>query len=396
MAIGEDDRLIEEVITSRSVPWEAIGPDEVKAELQGFFFHRLGRSPLSWTYQAPQTTSITTACTTWLTYFQALRIVDDRYLLCDPAHSHGNQQGLILSSFLGLRLAEPMNRLGVVAQRARREQRTEQARIDGEKREAAEEIARHEARIAELRTELAGIEAIQRRRREAVRESPAVRLVEVERTLAERSTEQRELLERRDELGRDIRQARAEGRRLREAVTLHLHFTGLSVSVCPNCDGEVDEAAVRREEAEHLCRLCGRVPRSAPAEELSVLEAQAHAAEARSGEMERDRDGVNTRLRTLASEIKAMGDDATLLRQAAEQGVDAAFPTPEEAVQSMRVAEVIGGLNAQIHMARQRAMVHVSDDEADDLRWRVVEKARDLLRAGMRRFRQDGGSEAFG
>ena len=112
--------------------------------------------------------------------------------------------------------------------------------------------------------------------------------------------------------------------------------------------------------------------------------------------MERDRDGVNTRLRTLASEIKAMGDDATLLRQAAEQGVDAAFPTPEEAVQSMRVAEVIGGLNAQIHMARQRAMVHVSDDEADDLRWRVVEKARDLLRAGMRRFRQDGGSEAFG
>ena len=51
---------------------------------------------------------------------------------------------------------------------------------------------------------------------------------------------------------------RARARHLREAIALSLHFTGLEVTRCPNCDATVNEEAVAHERVTHVCCLCSR------------------------------------------------------------------------------------------------------------------------------------------
>src|SRR5262249_23590875 len=115
---------LEEATLSTSILFDARGQDTIKHELQHFFFHHLGLTPLSWTSQpAQETGAVSVHHTSWLTYFQALLIPDggDRYLLCDPQHALGNQTGLIFSAFLGLSMTDPLNKLGVEVHRTQKE-----------------------------------------------------------------------------------------------------------------------------------------------------------------------------------------------------------------------------------------------------------------------------------
>jgi len=390
LVLGEEERLIDQAVTSPAVLWEAASAEELKEELRRFFFRNLGLRPLAWTYQADATGPVRTPRTTWLTYFQALQILDDHYLLCDAQHRYGNQEGLILSAFLGLRLSEALNKVGVEAKQTEKEQKAKVVRTEGEARAAQEEIMRLEADIAELRAALAGIDREQQRRREAIRDaSPAVRLVEVQTDLATRAAERRQLLEERDDLGRRIRQAHGEARCLREAVKFRRHFTGLTVRVCPSCDGEVDPAAVVREENEHLCRLCGRTPPSASAAEVSAMEAQAADAEARAVTMERERSNLSRRIQVLHREIGSLTQETNTLHEAARRGIDAALPTPEEETERLRLAEQIGDLSARIRSAQSKVEAQVPDLEEAAIRARVLKKAWEVLRAEAERRNVD-------
>ncbi len=122
---GKVDQPLEEAAFTTSIVFDALGAENVKYELQHFFFNRLGLAQLSWTQQMPgEAGEVAERRASWLTYFQALLIPDggDQYLLCDTQHSYGNQAGLILSAFLGLSFADPLNKLGVEESRIKREE----------------------------------------------------------------------------------------------------------------------------------------------------------------------------------------------------------------------------------------------------------------------------------
>jgi len=52
MVLGEERRLVEEALDSPAVLWDVSSQDKLKAELERFFFQRLGLSELSWTAQS--------------------------------------------------------------------------------------------------------------------------------------------------------------------------------------------------------------------------------------------------------------------------------------------------------------------------------------------------------
>jgi hypothetical protein len=91
---GEEFRPIESVAEETTMAIvEVSGAEAIRAELQRFFFQRLGLGRLSWTQQDPTAPGgVAERSTSWLTYFQMLQIPDggDRYLLCDVQHAIGN------------------------------------------------------------------------------------------------------------------------------------------------------------------------------------------------------------------------------------------------------------------------------------------------------------------
>ncbi|MGD9893994.1 MAG: hypothetical protein AB7U18_22145, partial [Dehalococcoidia bacterium] len=167
---------------------------------------------------------------------------------------------------------------------------------------------------------------------------------------------------------------------LREAVALQLHFTGLEVSLCPNCDATVDSTAVEREQAEHLCRLCSRPAHTANPVEVATLEAEADAVNREISEMVGARDGITSRLAVLRREREALTAEVGTLQEAAQRGIAYALPTAEEEVERSGLHEQVGRLQAELAVARRRAEPSVPDEESDvELRVRVVEKVREVL-----------------
>ncbi|MGE3599735.1 MAG: hypothetical protein AB7N70_29755 [Dehalococcoidia bacterium] len=382
---GEELRPIEIVAEETTLAlFDVSGAEAIKGELQRFFFQRLGLGPLSWTQQDPSVRGgVAVRSTSWLTYFQALQIPDagDRYLLCDSQHAMGNQDGLILSAFLGLHLVEPLNQLGLEASRARKEVKVKEQLTAEQVEQAKAEVVRLDTELQAVRTRLRELDAVLATRRRAVEGGePAQRLVAVQSALVEKGSERAHLEAEREDLNRTLQRRRARERQLREAVALQLHFTGLEVSLCPNCDATVDSTAVEREQAEHLCRLCSRPAHTANPVEVATLEAEADAVNREISEMVGARDGITSRLAVLRREREALTAEVGTLQEAAQRGIAYALPTAEEEVERSGLHEQVGRLQAELAVARRRAEPSVPDEESDvELRVRVVEKVREVL-----------------
>jgi hypothetical protein len=380
---GEVVRALADIGEHTSFVFRAAGSDNVRSELQSFFFRNLGLTTLSWNQHEPSSGELVKRNTSWLTYFQALVIADgsDRYLICDPQHSMGNQDGLIISTFLSLSLTEPLNKLSVELSRATRSVQQEQRLSREEQETANQQIAELEAAIQTARQKIAEIDQTQRLRRRAFDTSDPLReLTAAQHLLAEKSAERLRLEQERDALTGQIKRVRSAGRRLREQAALALHFTGLTVSLCPNCDTPVSQDAVTREQATHECRLCGTPANAASVDEIVSLEAEADRADQEAQHLDRGRAAIGARLATLRREIEQLNAELPVLKQAVERGLDRAFPTEEENAERERQLLEIGRCQGEISVLRARLSTRQPDVEALDNRTRILEKIRDAFR----------------
>lgn len=356
--------------------------DEVRRGLHEFFMHAFGLTELSWTQASPTGAEKRTA--TWRTFFQALVIPDssEEYLVLDAEHAMGNQVGLILSVFLGLSLVEPLNELLVERQKATAETKTSAA--EREKLEGELERLLGERRV--LEQDLKGIEDAQRARRIAVLDNPdARRHRELITAQAVKFVEVQQLKGRYDEQNTMVRRLRGQARSLREAITLRRHFTGLEVSLCPNCDTDVDEAAVEREQHQHLCRLCGKEARPATDGDLESMEAEAQDLERRADEQAELRESLGAQHRAAQAELEQLDDHVRTAATALEQGPEYALPTGEEDARRSSLLQDLGELRGRItHVIAllDRAKAGTTDAE---LRAVVRSKVREVLQGEAKR-----------
>lgn len=377
IASGHVDREADKAQEMPEILETMAGVDGIREMLHQFFFKRLGITGLSWTQGTG--TRAEERTTSWRTFFQALLIPDssDHYLLLDEKHAMGNQDGLLLSVFLGLSLVEPLNALLVEAKISRKEQKVSE-----------EERARAEAQIAELRLELNAareglhqLDAAQHARLAAYESGPSgQQVLELRSKKAVRAAETAELERRREELRTKIQRLRSRARALRQAVDFRRHFTGLEVTLCPNCDIGVEDAAVEREREEHLCRLCGKPAHEASPDESEALLAEADALDAQAEQDVRTREHLNNAIREARAELEQLDREEAGMREVLRGGFGYVLPTAEEREKRSKLEQQTGALGERI--ARATAVVERYGASGDDagLRTQVQERVRSVLR----------------
>jgi hypothetical protein len=381
---GEEFRPFEEAAVTTSILFKAVGTENIKAELQHFFFHHLGLTQLAWTQALPGNEGeVAERKTSWRTYFQALLIPDggDRYLLCDPQHAYGNQAGLILSTFLGLSFTDPLNKLSVEASRIRKAVKYEQSLSEEEIRLAEEKIAELNLELIAVRNRYKEIIADQKARRNAVEDAESNRqLLDMQGLFREKNAELAAVQAKIEEIGKDIQRDRGREQHLREAIALQLHFTGIHVTLCPNCDIAIDEDAITQERETHTCRLCGKPAHAAPPEELTMMKAEADACETHRKATENDREALRRQNTHLRSQLSTLSDDIKRTQAAAAKGLLFAFPTPEEEVEQEQLLTKIGMLQRDLTIAGERTKGRQSKIDHLDLHQKVVDKVREVLK----------------
>jgi len=320
----------------------------------------------------------------WLTYFQALLIPDggDQYLLCDTQHSYGNQAGLILSAFLGLSFADPLNKLGVEESRTNKARKHEEQLSGEEQQQAEEKIKILEADLDSARNCLDTIRANQYTRRKALENAELNRnLINMQNTAQEKRVELESLRMSLEQIGTHIQQERGRERRLRESIILQLHFTGIPVTLCPNCDTMIDEEAVIHERENHACRLCGKPAHAAPVEELAVKEADAKECEKRCREAERVREAIKNKISRLDDELKSLSFSIEQTQQAACTGVSFALPTLDEEAECDQLLRTIGALQSNLTITQVKATGRQPEIDRLEIHQRIVKKVREVLRS---------------
>ena len=378
---GTEQRAFDDLSDAPDSVFRAVGSEHLKTQLKNFFLSELGLARLSWTQGTAE------VGTSWLTYFQALSIPDsgDDYLICDAAHAMGNQEGLILSTFLGLRLVEPLNRLGVEVAQAGKAAKLPEEEI----RKMMAETADLEAELVVCRAKIAAFDAELRRRREEVeRGEPAGHLLAIRAAILEQGAERQALDTERAMLSTGISRDRAQARILREAISLDLHFTGIDVRVCPNCDARVDEEALRQEQAGHNCRLCGK--HAAPGTSTAgAMELQAADVAYRAERDVQHRTRLISQIIHVDAELARLQEEEKCLHQAMNQGASYAFPALEEVAERDSLVEQAGALQARITIARSRAEQQETDKETLGNRKRILEKVREIVREIAQQRNQD-------
>lgn len=380
---GEELRPIAEVIETVPFIFSVTGADQVKASLKEFFFQNLGLTTLSWNQRDASGGDIAERSTTWLTYFQALLIADGghQYLICDAQHATGNQDGLILSAFLNLSLAETLNRLGIESKRVARDIEQERTLSEEEQRTISDKIVGLEKTIQVAREAITAITQAQRVRRSSFGTSePVHQLTEKRQELAAKLVECLRLEQERDDLTGQIKRGRSVARRYREQAALALHFTGLTVSLCPNCDTPVSAEAASREQSTHECRLCGTLATTASADEIAALEAEANQADQHVEYLERGRTKIGENLAELRRLIEALEVQIPILQQAVGNGIDQALPTEEENAEHERQLIEIGRCQGEVSILKTQLSVRKPDIEAMDSRVRILEKVRAAIK----------------
>lgn len=376
VAFGSEERNAEDAELLPNAVYRMSGSQDISDKLQKFFMERLGIAPLYWT----QATAAGAEArgTTWRTYFQALVVPDssDRYLLIEPEHAIGNQEGLILQTFLGLRLIGQINQLLVDKGKIRKENTVtdaERAKAHAEAEELRREVAAVELRVAQLDAVLQG-RAIAFQAAE-----PTVRLSQIRFLGAEKDEAHKYLLAERDALTEKIYRARASARHISEYIALHLHFTGLDVALCPNCDAHVDAEAVERERAEHHCRLCGKAAHAASPEEVEALEAQATALVEQAEADRRLRDKLSYDIGRLQRETEELEREAAALRDVAIQGASVLLPTEHEKEERSRSERRAGELIGRIAILEQKASEFQAAGDEAALRADIQDRIRKIL-----------------
>src|SRR5262249_44031895 len=117
LADKEEDRTIE--VALKGVLHRTshlVGTKTIQVALANFFLQKYSLSTLCWTRKNPRDEPQISQCeASWKMYFQAMRIRDDdhKYLLCGPDPAVAHQDNLLFTTFLGLQLAEPLNKISV-------------------------------------------------------------------------------------------------------------------------------------------------------------------------------------------------------------------------------------------------------------------------------------------
>jgi hypothetical protein len=377
---GNDERPMGDLIKDDGVVFTAADQSEFQESLRRFFFDKIGLSRLGWALPpANSQEQPREAGTTWLTYFQALQIPDggDQYLLCDKQHSIGNQEGLIFSSFLGLHLVEPLNWLGVAA--SKQDKLSKNTAAEREQLEAT--LARLQEQSGAVKSQLSKLSLDLRERRERFKgERYQEKLAAIQLSIRGRLSREQECGRAITDMTEALSFTRARETQIRELIALRLHFTGLDVRLCPNCDAEVSQVEIRREKETHHCRLCNKPAHDASHDEITAYQAEAEdlAEQVRQGE--RSRDALKRDAAQLSQEVSELQQQAEKIEAAAKSAVADAVPSQVEQDLHDRLLEEFGGLNAEITATKRRLEHYRESGAFDENRRRILLKAREVLR----------------
>lgn len=352
------------------------GEHEIQQALDSFFSHEFGLERLGWNMaSSAKDGSSFEAWASWRTYFLALRIPDDNhtYFICKP--EFGNQEQILFSTFLGLHLTEPLNRLSMEKQSLKKSEDFSQEQRDAQAKRKSELLDRK----AELRRALDAMDAEQNSRLKALTdEGVAVELMAAQGELAEKEAEVLQLQGQVENLTTQSQQARAIARRLREQIDLSRELTGLQVSLCPNCAREIDDDSVQREKSTHQCRLCVKPVPPGNEEEAEKLEAAAKESDREADAIYTRRQSVNRHLVHTRRECDALRTRAAALRGTLKEKPALAFPTPEETERRGRLHEEIGEINHEIRMQEIDAIGFGKSHY--EHRGRILDKVKEVIR----------------
>ncbi len=374
---GRKECPIEEVPAEESgLGFYNKGPQEIQAGLRDFFVHEFCLASIGWTMAHPSGDGRSSDCwATWLTFFQALRIPDDNhtYLLCRPDPGIGNQEQLLFSAFLGLHLIEPLNKLSMEASAIRKS--------SAATAEAAERAAERRAELTRQRGDLqSDLDALdddlQRRLAVLLGGDLSQQIVEAETGLAARDAEVRLLQEQLQNLTTQIRQHRANARRLREQIALSCELSGIEVRLCPHCTQGIEPAAVEREKAVHRCRLCAKQVPQAPEEEAEILEAVAVQCEQRADVIQANYEDVSGQI----VEARRLADVARRRADAARRGPTGGVTADTLRLDNERRGTLnrrIGAIDQELSTLQRPAGPGDGDPEK---RAKIIEKVQEILK----------------
>jgi hypothetical protein len=374
---GRKECPIENVPAAESsVGFHCKGADEIQAELKNFFIQEYRLASLGWTQAQASGEGRSSDCwATWRTFFQALRIPDDdhTYLLCKPDPGLGNQEQLLFSAFLGLHLIEPLNKLSMEASSIKKgtAAKAEDAGL------VAEQKNKLNRRRRQLQAELDELDDdLNRRLSVLLGADLSGQIVEAEAELARAETEVRLLDEQLQNLTIQMRQQRANARRLREQIDLSCELSGIEVSLCPHCNQGIQMADVEREKQVHKCRVCAKPVPKAPDDEAEILEGAAAEYERRAEAIQSGYDEVNEQLTDARKTAEFARRRAESVRAAPKKGITA------ENLQ--RDNERRGSLNRQIGAVDQElsALDRPNDPEETrrEKRAKIIERVQAVLK----------------
>lgn len=378
LVFGEEERRLETLSERSNYFFDAVGSDNLRERLQQFFFERFDIRSLNWTHSSPGF-EITMRNMTWKTFFQAMLLPDSShdYLLCDSEHAIGNQEGLILSTFLGLRLVEPINQLLVSSKVKKQEHKLS----DDQVQQAEAEINSLTRSLLSSRREAELIRQEQRARFKAFQEgAPAQRVREIDARALELANAVFELDEQIIQATREIKRSHATAKNLREAINYKLNLTGLEVTICPNCDADVEEQSIVLEQQTHACRLCRKPAKPASPEAILKLNAQALYWDQQASSVEQLRSELSDQLKQLYQEQENLDQERRLLVDIAAQGYEGVALSAEEEAHLANLYQQSGTLEAQIARLKQILTTSNIGSEEAELAVKAAEKCREILR----------------
>lgn len=378
LVFGEEERRLETLSERANYFFDAVGHDNLQARLQQFFFERFQIKSLHWTHSSPGF-GVAMRNMTWKTFFQAMLLPDSNhdYLLCDSEHAIGNQEGLILSTFLGLQLVEPINQLHVESKVKSQAHKLS----DNQVQQTQAEIDTLTQKLSSSRREAESIQQERRARFKAFQEdAPGQRVGEIDARALELANAISELDEQLYQVRREVKGAHAMAKNLREAINYKLNLTGLEVTICPNCDADVDEQEILLEQQTHTCRLCHKPAKPASPEAIIKLNAQALHWDQQASSAEQLRNGLNHQLNQLRQEQEDLAQKRKLLMSIAIQGHERITLSPDEEAHLAALYRQNGALEARITTLQQMLTTSNTDSKEAELAVKVAEKCRDILR----------------
>ncbi len=212
-------------------------------------------------------------------------------------------------------------------------------------------------------------------------EPPIQRLSDIENKLIEVQQEDAYLANELENLSSSIKRFNSRARGLREAISLKKHFTGLEVLLCPNCDSNVDEDAIHEEYKSHTCRLCNKPTSVASAEEIEELNLQALDFDHKAKSDTRRRNSLQKQQAKLKQTYESLQSERSDLQKLLNNRLDAVISeTSDEDKQLANLYAYTGQIKGQLKELSNRTQDQQSTENEVDIRQRIIEKARQVLR----------------